>query len=161
MSKLYIVTPLRDEAQNIARIEAALKSQTVPVDVWVVVENGSTDGSKELLQKIRPSGSVRSVVVLIYEHPNKEYALGVKYASVVRRGMSYIEETFGIEADDYIGILDADTFPRPDYYAELLAAMRADPALGITSGLEVDETGRPTVVRTAFVKGSCRIWRGA
>jgi hypothetical protein len=161
MGRPFLVTPLRDEAQNIPRIESALKSQTVPVDVWIIVENGSTDGSKELLKELCHGGSVQSVIVLNFEHPVADYALGTKYASVVDHGMSYVRETLGIADDDYVGILDADTFPGPDYYAHLLTAMRVDPSLGITSGLIVDETGRQTVMRKTFVKGSCRVWRGA
>jgi biofilm PGA synthesis N-glycosyltransferase PgaC len=161
MGKLFLVTPLRDEALNIPLIDAALRSQTAPVDAWVIVENGSTDGSKERLRELRPSGAIRSIVVLNFEHPVKQYALGTKYASVVAHGMSYVREALGIEDDDYVGILDADTFPHPDYYALLLAEMHADPTLGITSGLMVDKAGRPTIVRKSFVKGSCRIWRGA
>jgi glycosyltransferase involved in cell wall biosynthesis len=161
LGKLLLITPLRDEAQNIPRIESTLKAQTVPVDAWIIVENGSTDGSKELIRKLRPSGAIRSIVVLNFEHAIGEYALGTKYASVVEHGMSHVKRTIGIADDDYVGILDADTFPRPDYYALLLAAMRADPFLGITSGHTVDKNGHPTIIRQSFVKGSCRVWRGA
>lgn len=161
MGKLFLVTPLRDEAQNIPRIEAALRSQTVPVDVWIIVENGSTDGSKELVHQLLPAGAVKSIAVLHFEHPVGQYALGTKYASVVEHGMSHAKHAFGIGDSDYLGILDADTFPHPNYYELLLAAMTANPSLGITSGQTVDETGRPTIVRQSFVKGSCRVWRGA
>jgi glycosyltransferase involved in cell wall biosynthesis len=161
MGKLFLVTPLRDEARNIPRIEEALRSQTVPVDVWIIVENGSTDGSKELVRNLRPAGAIRSIAPLNFEHPVGEYALGTKYASVVEHGMSHAKRAFGIADDDYVGILDADTFPRPDYYALLLAAMQADPSLGITSGQTVDESGHATIIRRSFVKGSCRVWRGA
>ncbi len=161
MGKLFIITPLRDEVLNIPRIEAALASQTVAIDLWVVVENGSTDGSRELLSTLRPSGAIRSIAVLDYEHAVTQYALGVKYASVVYHGMAHIRETCGISDDDHVGILDADTFPRADYYSLLIGAMVLDPSLGITSGLTVDEIGRPTIIRKSFVKGSCRVWRGA
>ena len=47
-----IVTPARNEARNLPRLAACLVEQTVQPSAWVIVDNGSTDGTSELGQRL-------------------------------------------------------------------------------------------------------------
>ncbi len=162
MPRLFLLTPARDEADNLKRLDALLRTQKTPVDSWVIIENGSTDGSAAWLDARTAGGQVRDLVVL-HEDTGAQsaYALGSKYARLVARGMAVVRERYGLRDDDAIGILDADTFPEPGYYQKILAAFVARPRLGLTSGLTVDAAGRPSGHRRTWVRGSCRVWRGA
>src|SRR6267143_1958151 len=44
-----IITPVRDEAQHIAKTIESVTSQTVLPSKWVIVDDGSTDGTSEIL----------------------------------------------------------------------------------------------------------------
>ena len=47
-----VVTPARNEAENLKRLAAALAAQTRKPKVWAVVEDGSTDGTWGLLTEL-------------------------------------------------------------------------------------------------------------
>jgi hypothetical protein len=58
--------------------------------------------------------------------------------------------------------LDADVSMGPDYFERLLARFDADPALGIASGLCLEEEQgewRPRYVVRGHVRGASRVWR--
>ena len=43
-----VVTPARDEAENLPRLAASLAAQTIVPQSWYIVDNGSTDGTLEV-----------------------------------------------------------------------------------------------------------------
>ena len=54
-----VMTPARDEVENLPRLAASLAAQTVPPDVWFIVDNGSTDGTLEIAKELAPSRWIR------------------------------------------------------------------------------------------------------
>jgi glycosyltransferase involved in cell wall biosynthesis len=162
MSRIFLSTPLRNERANLDRLVSAVRAQSIPLNCWVIVENGSTDGSKEYLEKLQPCATIREIVVLNIGTETAAYQLGSKYARIVARGFAEICNRHEIEANDLIGILDADSFPEERYYEKLIGAFRREPQLGITSGRSRDlDTGEPSAHSENWVRGSCRLWRGA
>lgn len=162
MSRIFLSTPLRDEIDNIDRLFASIEAQDVSIDLWVIVENGSVDGSKEALRIKSKPANVSELVVLNHPGFDSDYALGSKYASIVNEGFTEIQRRRSLSDDDLIGILDADSFPLPGYYRELVVAFANDPRLGICSGSSVDlDSGAASGHARDWVRGSCRLWRGA
>lgn len=160
--RLFLSTPLRNEIANIPRLYAAVAAQDISVNLWVIVENGSTDGSREELAHRPPPRNVENLVVLNEDTESGEYALGAKYARLVNRGFGEIRRRVALGPEDLIGILDADSFPEPGYYSALAKAFDADPKLGIASGLSRDDGSACASIHAAdWVRGSCRLWRGA
>jgi biofilm PGA synthesis N-glycosyltransferase PgaC len=47
-----LVTPARDEAENLRRLAGCLAEQTIPPQAWLVVDDGSTDGTAELAEEL-------------------------------------------------------------------------------------------------------------
>jgi len=161
MNRIFLSTPLRDEAGNIQRLFDSVSAQTTTISCWVIVENGSTDGSKELLARMPRPQNVANLIILNYEPSKSGYALGSKYAEVVLRGFDEIRSNYQIGDEDFVGILDADSFPEPNYYEKLIAAFEYDPELGIVSGVSRDaKNNRPSDHSASWVRGSCRLWRG-
>ena len=47
-----VVTPVRDEAESLPRLAACLASQTLLPERWVIVDNGSTDATFVVAERI-------------------------------------------------------------------------------------------------------------
>ena len=58
-----LVTPARNEAENLGRLAACVAAQTVLPVEWVIVENGSSDGTADVAAELaaRPSVDPRLV----------------------------------------------------------------------------------------------------
>jgi glycosyltransferase involved in cell wall biosynthesis len=156
---LYVLTPLRDEAPNVPRLVETLRAQTRPVDHWIVLENGSTDGSKELLAALAPGGAIRAITVLNLETPQSSYALGSKYSSIVNAGIEHVTARFDLAHDDMIALLDADTFLDAKYYETLERVFAADPRVGMACGTTVRPGAPRNVLR--WTGGGYFAWRHA
>lgn len=132
---LYVVaTPMRDEMKVLPDLLATLDGQTVRPAVWVIVDDGSTDGSGAYLEEARRSRPWLHVVPPP-EAPT-EY-LGNHVAKVIRHGAAEalrIADEAGIPIG-YVGILGADMVLPPEHYEVLIRTMEGDPALGITSSV--------------------------
>lgn len=160
MKNIHIVTPLRDEVENIPRLLEALSSSTKNLQTWVIVENNSNDGSKELLSTLEKPGNVENLIILHKDNISSDYALGAKYSAVVNEGFKYIESNHVLDDDDCIGIVDADSFPEPTYFEKLVEAFQGDERLGITSGVSIVlDKNKQSIHSSSWVLGSCRLWR--
>jgi glycosyltransferase involved in cell wall biosynthesis len=126
-SGYVLVAPCRDEAKFMRRTLDSVAAQTVPPALFVVVDDGSTDATPQILE---------------------EYKAKLPYLRVVRRadrggrsvGPGVIEafyaglETVDLAAFEYVCKLDLDLDLPPRYFELLIARMKADPRLGTTSG---------------------------
>ncbi|RXG25998.1 glycosyltransferase family 2 protein [Leeuwenhoekiella marinoflava] len=160
-NRIAIVTPLKDEKSNIELLIRSIQQQNQKIYAWVVVENGSKDGSAEILAKIQNLDNVEHFIVLNYSLPNDKYELGVKYATVVNQGFEYLRNASYFETLDFIGILDADCFPGASYYEKLTDFMTKDKTIGISSGLAYNLNGKYDGKSRDWVRGNCRLWKKA
>lgn len=161
MNKIAIVTPLYNELDNITPLIESIKEQTHEILYWVIVENDSTDGSRERLEELVKVENVKHLIILNYESSNKSYDLGIKVANVIDFGFSYLRSMDDYHTLDYIGILDADCFPEPTYYESLISFMEARPTIGISSGVIYTHEGKRDFVSKDWVRGSGRLWTKA
>jgi len=123
-----LVTPARDEAENVAGLVACVRRSSWVPDRWVVVDDGSTDGTGDLFAT---HGSDLSFLEVVRLEGRAGY-MGFHYADVVAAGYAAAAES--VAEAEYAGILDADIRVGPNYWAALRGALRADPRLGIVSG---------------------------
>jgi glycosyltransferase involved in cell wall biosynthesis len=149
-----VVTPVRNEVENLPVLAACLAAQEVPPEAWVIVDNGSTDATEALAQDL--ATTVPWIVTVA--------APGVD--GNVRGGPIVRAFTAGLEAIpkpvDVVVKLDADVSFEPDYFARLLAAFEADPSLGLSGGLchELsDGVWRPLLGTRDHVTGASRAYR--
>jgi len=125
--RYLLVSPCRDEAQYMRRTLDSVAAQTLPPALWVVVDDGSTDQTPEILE---------------------EYQRRLPFLRVVRRtnsgkrnvGPGVIDAFYaGLEGldrsrFDYVCKLDMDLILPPRYFELLMARMEREPRLGTCSG---------------------------
>ncbi len=159
MRKFALVTPLRNEVVNIPRLFASMEAQSLAPHTWVIVNDGSDDGSAAQLEHFAKGYTRGELIVQDSVLGHQPYALGEKYARVVQQGMDLLRRR-----DDYrdfiaVGINDADCFPEPAYFKRLVSLLEEKPRLGITSGLERATDNKSRSERLSWVRGNCRLWR--
>jgi glycosyltransferase involved in cell wall biosynthesis len=123
-----VVSPARDEAAFARRTLESVTGQTVPPALWVIVDDGSTDGTGAILA---------------------EYAAKFPYIRVLTRGdrgkrsvgpgvieafYAGLETVTDIERFPYLCKLDLDLDLPPRYFETLIERMEAEPRLGTCSG---------------------------
>lgn len=151
-----VVTPVRNEADNLRRLAGCLVTQSVKPVKWVIVDNGSTDETPALAGE------------LAHAHDWIELR-SVPGAQAVTRGGPVVRAFHaGIAAlerhVDVVTKLDADTSFEPDYFERLLAHFAEDADLGIAGGncYELEGgTWRAKHVTSIHVRGAARSYRWA
>jgi poly-beta-1,6-N-acetyl-D-glucosamine synthase len=142
--RVLIVSPVRDEAAHLERVVAGVVGQTRRPDRWVIVDDGSTDGTAELLERLTAEHDWIEVV-----RTPADFTAGGKGTDRLAKAAAPRAWNFGLRAAGgaepwtHVGKLDGDTELRPAYLAGLLAHFAADPELGCAGGirLEPDERG--------------------
>ena len=122
------ITPARDEVENLPRLAESLAAQTIAPDRWVVVDNGSTDGTQELVRRL---AAEHPWISLLEIPPAAVIARGGPSARALNAGIATIDPA---SPPDLVLNLDADIWLPPDYVARLVAAFAAEPELGIAGG---------------------------
>lgn len=126
-SRYCLITPCRDEEDYARRTLDSVTSQTIPPAKWVIVDDGSTDSTPQILA---------------------EYAERFDYITVVRRedrgerkvGPGVIDafyagyDTIDPGDYDYICKFDLDLDLPHGYFEEIIRRMEEDPRIGTASG---------------------------
>lgn len=150
-----VVTPARDEAANLARLASSLAAQTVRAQAWIIVDNGSTDGTLDLARDL--AGRHDWIEALsVPGSPSAD-----RGAPVVRALSAGIDAVAATRPDVVVNV-DADVSFEADYFERLLGRFRADPLLGIASGsaFELERgTWRQRHVTGTTVWGASRAYR--
>jgi Glycosyl transferase family 2 len=128
-----LVTAARNEDAYIETILKAVVAQTRTPKVWVIVSDGSTDRTDDIVQNY---ASQHDFIHLVHLHnknsrgfSNQAIASNSGYATI--RRMQF----------DFIGFLDADVSFAPEYYERLLASFHANPRLGVGGGQIIELHG--------------------
>jgi poly-beta-1,6-N-acetyl-D-glucosamine synthase len=150
-----VITPVRDEAENLPRLASALRAQTMRPSVWLIVDNGSSDGTPELAQSLANEHDW----VRVLSVPGADAA--ERGAPIVRSLHSAIK-SLAADPPEIVVNVDADISMEADYFERLLAKFAEDRSLGIASGsafeLE-DGSWRQRFVTGSTVWGASRAFR--
>jgi glycosyltransferase involved in cell wall biosynthesis len=148
-----LITPARNEAAFIELTLKSVVSQTVSPVKWVIVNDGSTDGTEEIVKKY---AAVYPWIELIQMPERRERSFAGK-AAAVNAGYKRIE---GLQYE-VIGNLDADVSFEPDYFEFLMARFAENPKLGVggTAFQEGTLTYNYEFVGIEHVSGMCQMFR--
>jgi glycosyltransferase involved in cell wall biosynthesis len=123
-----IVTPVRDEQAFVCVTLLSVIAQTHRPLRWVIVDDGSTDRTPEILRRYARGWPW----ITLASTGSQERRLGSAEVLAFQRGLAEIDPGLPYE---FIVKLDADLRLPPDYFGRLLTRMSADPRLGIASGV--------------------------
>lgn len=151
-----IVTPARNEAENLSRLADSVAAQTRIPAQWVIVDNGSTDETARVAEDLARAHDW----VTLVRTPGEP--LPVRGAPVVRAFNAGLHAL--AQATDVVVKLDADLSFEPGHFEGLLAKFESDPTLGIAGGVCLEEergTWRPQYTTRGHVRGAEKAYRRA
>jgi poly-beta-1,6-N-acetyl-D-glucosamine synthase len=138
--RVLIVTPVRNEAAHLERVACSLAAQTRPPDCWVVVDDGSSDRTPDILHALaRDLPFLRAVAT----PPDFTIDRGDRLAvAAAPRAFNFGLRAVAWGQFTHVGKLDGDTELPPDYFERLLAEFQRDSQLGIGGGVRMESARR-------------------
>lgn len=158
MSESYVlISPVYNEERILGRCIESVAAQTHLPLRWVIVSDGSTDrtddivreaasrhGFIDLLRLERPKGGRTSI-----DRVSQGIAAGVMAGAESVSGLNY----------QYVAKMDADVTLEPDFFEKVIARMEADRGLGLAGG-GIYNVGTPGgFLNPEFVGGPVRVFR--
>lgn len=129
-NRYVLVTAARNEAAYIEKVVQSVVAQTVLPQKWVIVSDGSTDGTDKIIFKYAKKNDY---IDLLHLEPSEERNFGSKVRAIYI-GLKRLKEV----KFEYLGILDADITFNPDYYERILGHFMENERLGIAGGHILD-----------------------
>ena len=152
-----VITPVRDEEKHVECVLKAMTSQTLLPAKWVIVDDGSSDNTVDILERYRES--VRWIQVV--RRPNR--GARKSGAGVIEAFYDGYKEIAG-DGWDFIVKLDGDlTFPS-NYFEKCFEHFKSKPNLGIGGGdiyHEFNGKEKLEVTPKFHVRGATKIYRRA
>ncbi|MGA8432464.1 MAG: glycosyltransferase family 2 protein [Candidatus Sulfotelmatobacter sp.] len=154
LPRYVLITPARNEAQFIELCLQSVVSQTVKPVRWVIVSDGSTDGTDEIVGRY----AAENTWIELVRMPERRER---NFAGKVHAFNAGYEKLQGLEYE-VIGSLDGDASFDSEYFSFLLAKLNADPALGLVGTPFREGAGRVydyRFVSQEHVSGICQLFR--
>jgi biofilm PGA synthesis N-glycosyltransferase PgaC len=134
-----LVTAAYNEEGFIGDTIQSIIAQTVRPKKWVIVSDGSTDRTDEIVNKNAAAHDFIQLVRITEDHPRNWTA----QVEAIRTGYAALRNL----DFDFIGNLDADITFEPDYFQNLLAKFVNSPKLGLAGGYIYEQYGGVFKVR--------------
>jgi poly-beta-1,6-N-acetyl-D-glucosamine synthase len=154
LPKYVLITPARNEAQFIELTIKSVIAQTVRPAKWVIVSDGSTDGTDAIVSKYAAENPWIELIQMPERRERhfagKVYAFNAGYARL--KNVEY----------EVIGSLDADISFDEDYFSFLLQKLAEDSALGLVGTPfkdDLNEVYDYRFVSIEHVSGACQLFR--
>ena len=148
-----LITPARNEAAFIEQTIKSVVEQTARPARWVIVSDGSTDGTDDIVKKYVSEWDwiqfLRMPERRVRHFAGKVVAFNAGYEKV--KGLAY----------DIIGNLDADITFDKDYFAFMLRKFAENPRLGVGGTPFREGTQQYDYRYTSIdhVSGACQLFR--
>jgi biofilm PGA synthesis N-glycosyltransferase PgaC len=151
-----IVSPVKDEASRLGATAESIERQSLRPAQWVIVDDGSTDGTRELAQQL---AGAHDWITAIDSGADGERSRGGRVVRAFERGRAALHGEH-----DFLVKLDGDITLPPDYFERVASTFQADPRAGIVGGrvLVHDVSGWvPERVGKHTVHGAIKAYRTA
>ncbi len=153
-----LITPAWNEEHHLPALIASVAAQTIRPLRWVIVSDGSTDGTDAIVTAA--SERYPWITLLRRERPEGRHFAGKALA--VNAGVASLANV----DFDLIGNLDADITLPPDYYEFLIGRFMAMPDLGVAGTPFIEDPEKPDLHSYAHgfadlnhVSGACQFFR--
>jgi glycosyltransferase involved in cell wall biosynthesis len=152
--RYVLITPARNEAAFIAMTLESMVHQTVLPQKWVIVNDGSTDGTAEI---IRPYLAQYPWIEMVQMPQRRDRSFAAK-VQAFNTGQEKVRDV----PYEIIGNLDADISFDNDHFEFLTGKLAQDPALGVV-GTVFREEGYSSETDSfegqRHVAGQCQLFR--
>ena len=158
--RLLLISPVYNEAEHLDRTAAAVSAQSRPPDRWIVVDDGSRDGTLEIARRWER----RLPYLTVLRAPEPPACNGPDRLALAREARAF---NFALREADWagythVGKLDGDVELPQDWFATLLERFRADRSLGIVGGrlAEPSPSGWMLIsIPASHVHGAVKVYR--
>jgi hypothetical protein len=152
--RCILITPARNEEAFIRKTIQSVVSQTVVPLRWVIVNDGSTDGTAAIAGEY--AARVEWIDVIdMPTHRDRSFAAKVRCFDAGYATVKHLDH-------DIVGNLDADISFEKDYLEFLLGRFTEDPALGVAGTIFEEHgysTGTDSFEGETHVAGGCQLFR--
>ena len=131
--KYVLITPLKNEEKTIKEVVDSVKKQTIKPFFWIIVNDGSTDSSAEILEN--ETKGIEWIYVINKEINSSYSWLGI--SNVINKAMETLEKLLLLKKVGrfkYLGILDSDISIESNYFEKLIRQFDNNEKLGVISG---------------------------
>jgi glycosyltransferase involved in cell wall biosynthesis len=151
--KYVLVTPARNEEAFIEKTLGSMVRQTLPPERWIIVDDGSTDETGEIVERYA-SRYPWIELVRLPQHRDRSFA-GKVHA--FNAGLERVQSL----QFDVIGNLDADLSFEPDYLEFLMRKFSEDLKLGVAGTPFIEDgydSARDSFEGENHVAGGCQLF---
>jgi biofilm PGA synthesis N-glycosyltransferase PgaC len=149
-----VISPVRDEARHLRRLADSLARQQLRPERWVIVDDGSTDGTGEIAATLAERHDWIEAVDSGAEHGR---ARGAPIVQAFNKGLERLQRL-----PEFVVKLDGDLHLPAHYFAWVAETFRRDPSAGIVGGTVLVHDGsrwRPDTVSAHNVHGVAKAYR--
>lgn len=148
-----LVTPARNEEERIEHTIRAMIQQTRLPEKWIIVSDGSTDHTDDIVHKYLSEYPWMELLTLP-QRGDRHFAAKARSFAAGYQRLNHLNW-------DIVGNLDADITFDPDYIAFLLDRFASDPSLGVagTPFVEGDSGYNYRFSSLEHVSGACQLFR--
>jgi glycosyltransferase involved in cell wall biosynthesis len=154
-NEYVLVTNVWNESERILKAFDYVLAQTKLPRVWLWMEDGSTDDTYDQIRK--QAEEHPELEIWIERMPKKRrgnfFKLGKTHETIMGRVRNRIDSL----RVTYLGILDVDTKPCPNYFARMCWLLDNHPRLGAVSGYPIGEWEK-RVAAQPMNSGKCIRW---
>jgi biofilm PGA synthesis N-glycosyltransferase PgaC len=126
--KYVIITPVRNEEQHLPATLASVCSQSIQPARWIIVDDGSTDGTNRIADE---AARQQEWIKVLHRESLGPRLAGAGVMAAFYAGI----KSLGAESWQYLVKLDGDVTFERDYFENCFAHFAAEPRLGIAGGL--------------------------
>jgi glycosyltransferase involved in cell wall biosynthesis len=150
-----LITPTRNEQRLIERTLQSVAAQTLRPLRWVIVDDGSTDQTAEIVARFAAD---HPWIDLVRRPQRTERSFAGKAQSV----NAAFERVQGLDFE-VVGNLDSDVSFEPDYLEYVVGKFALDPKLGVAGTPFTEDDGydstRDSFEGENYVAGPCQLFR--
>ncbi|MGA4578899.1 glycosyltransferase family 2 protein [Limisphaera sp. VF-2] len=159
MSDYVVITPVRNEADRFPRTIASMVAQTRRPARWVIVDDGSTDGTGRVAEE---AAREHDWIRVLHRADRGRRLPGTGVMEAFHEGCVLVADL----SWEYLVKLDGDLAFPSDYFARCLEHFEKDPRLGIGGGVVCKRVAEQLIVEAAddpafHVRGATKIYRRA
>jgi biofilm PGA synthesis N-glycosyltransferase PgaC len=153
--RYVVITPARNEEHNIEETIRSMMAQTITPSEWIIVDDGSTDKTAEILDRY----AAQCEWLRVFHLPDRGYR---EPGNGVIRAFNHGLSNLGTNHWDFIVKLDGDLDLSPGYFQMCFGEFEKDPTLAVGGGTichSKDGVLLPDFDQKMHVRGATKIYR--